>query len=79
MLKLKIDTGLDQRIIVSGIAEYFEAEKLVGQKVSILLNLEPRKIKGIESQGMILLSEEKDGTLHFVEPSKDASNGSPVN
>ena len=79
LMKLIVDTGLDKRTVVSGIAEFFEAENLVGQKVSILLNLEPRKIKGIESQGMILLSEEKDGTLHFVEPSKEASNGSPVN
>ncbi|MCF8378454.1 MAG: methionine--tRNA ligase [Bacteroidales bacterium] len=79
LMKLLVDTGIDKRTVVSGIAEYFEAEKLIGQKVSILLNLEPRKIKGIESQGMILLSEEKDGTLHFVEPSKQASNGSQVN
>lgn len=79
LMKLLVDTGIDKRTVVSGIAEYFETEKLIGQKVSILLNLEPRKIKGIESQGMILLSEEKDGRLHFVEPSKDASNGSQIN
>ena len=79
LMKLTVDTGLDTRTVVSGIAEYFEAEKLPGQKVCILLNLAPRKIKGIESQGMILLSEEPDGRLIFVQPGKDASNGSQIN
>ena len=78
LLKLQVDTGLDTRTVVSGIAENFDPEKLAGQKVCILLNLEPREIKGIQSQGMILLSENADGSLHFVEPSKEAVNGSPV-
>jgi methionyl-tRNA synthetase len=78
LLKLQVDTGLDTRTVVSGIAEYFEPEKLTGQKVCILLNLEPREIKGIQSQGMILLSENADGKLFFVEPKAEAINGSPV-
>jgi methionyl-tRNA synthetase len=78
LLKLQVDTGLDIRTVVSGIAEYFEPEKLAGQKVCILLNLEPREIKGIQSQGMILLSENADGKLYFVEPKAEAVNGSPV-
>ncbi len=79
LMKLQVDTGIDNRTVVSGIAEYFTAEELPGQKVCILLNLAPRKIKGIESQGMILLSEEADGRLHFVKPAEDAQNGSQVN
>jgi methionyl-tRNA synthetase len=78
-MKLLVDTGLDKRTIVSGIAEFFEAEKLVGQKVCVLLNLAPRAIKGIESNGMILLSENKDGSLYFVEPDEKAQNGMPIN
>jgi len=78
LLKLQVETGLDKRTVVSGIAEYFEPEKLAGKKVCILLNLEPREIKGIKSQGMILLSENPDGSLYFVEPPKEAMNGTPV-
>lgn len=77
-MKLQVDTGLDVRTVVSGIAEFFEPENLTGQKVCILLNLEPREIKGIKSQGMILLSENPDGKLFFVEPKSDAVNGSQV-
>lgn len=79
LMKLIVDTGLDRRTVVSGIAEYYTAEELPGKKVCILLNLAPRNIKGIESKGMLLLSEERDGTLHFIAPDKNASNGSPVN
>ena len=78
LMKLQVDTGLDVRTVVSGIAEFFEPENLTGQKVCILLNLEPREIKGIKSQGMILLSENPDGKLFFVEPKSDAVNGSQV-
>lgn len=66
LLKLKVDTGIDIRIVVSGIAEYYEPEKIVGQQVSILVNLQPREIKGILSQGMILMAENSDGKLSFV-------------
>ncbi|HYW95439.1 MAG TPA: hypothetical protein VE870_07630, partial [Bacteroidales bacterium] len=64
--------------VVSGIAEFFDPEKLAGRKVCILLNLAPRKIRGIESEGMILLSENSDGSLHFVVPDPSAANGAPV-
>jgi methionyl-tRNA synthetase len=79
LIKMLVDLGFEKRTIVSGIAEYFEAEDLPGKKVSVLANLAPRKIKGIESQGMILLSENPDGSLHFIEPSQEAINGSEIN
>lgn len=78
LLKLKIDTGIDQRTVVSGIAEYYKPEEIVGKKVSILVNLEPKKIKGIESKGMILMAEDANGQLSFVQPDKDLDNGSEV-
>jgi methionyl-tRNA synthetase len=78
LLKLKIDTGIDQRTVVSGIAEYYEADQIIGKKVSILVNLAPRKLRGIESQGMILMAEDTDGKLCFVSPTEDVSNGSEV-
>ncbi len=78
LLKLKIDTGLDQRTIVSGIAEYYEPEQIIGKQVSVLINLEPREIKGILSQGMILMSESLDGNLSFVAPLAGVKNGSVV-
>ncbi|MCK4990503.1 MAG: methionine--tRNA ligase subunit beta, partial [Bacteroidales bacterium] len=79
LIKMLVDLGFEKRTIVSGIAEYFEPEVLPGKKVSVLANLAPRKIKGIESQGMILLSENPDGSLHFMEPSEEAVNGSEIN
>ena len=78
LLKLKIDTGLDVRTIVSGIAEYYEPEAIIGKQISIVANLEPRKIKGIKSQGMILMAEDKDGKLVMVSPSDKVSNGSMI-
>jgi len=78
LLKLKIDTGIDQRTIVSGIAEYFVPEAIIGQQVSVLVNLAPREIKGIESQGMILMAENADGSLTFVQPSKEVKSGSGI-
>jgi methionyl-tRNA synthetase len=78
LLKLKIDTGLDQRTVVSGIAQYFKPEEIVGKQVCILVNLAPRKLKGIESQGMILMAENPDGTLFFVTPGEGAINGADV-
>ena len=78
LVKLKIDTGIDQRTVVSGIAEYFEPETLIGRKVSILVNLAPRTLRGIESQGMILMAENHDGTLGFVAPPDDFANGSEI-
>jgi len=79
LIKMRVDLGMEVRTIVSGIAEYYEAVDLHGRKVCVLANLAPRTIKGIESKGMILLSENPDGTLHFVEPSAEAMNGSEIN
>ncbi len=78
LLKLKVDTGLDQRTIVSGIAHYFKPESLVGQRVTILINLAPRKLRGIESQGMILTAENPDGALYLITPDEKALNGALV-
>ena len=78
LLKLKVDTGIDQRTVVSGIAEYYNAEDIIGKKVSILVNLAPRKLRGIESQGMILMAEDADGKLCFVSPTEDVKDGSEV-
>ena len=78
LLKLQVDTGIDERTIVSGIAEYFEPENIIGQQVSVLINLEPREIKGILSQGMILMAENSEGKLSFVAPSEAFPSGSAV-
>jgi len=78
LLKLKIDTGIDQRTVVSGIAEYYTPEQVIGQQVCILVNLEPRELKGIMSQGMILMAEDADGALKFVSPITPTKNGSEV-
>ncbi|MFC2107189.1 methionine--tRNA ligase [Bacteroidota bacterium] len=78
LLKLKIDTGIDQRIVVSGIAEYYEPENIIGKQVCILVNLEPRKLRGIESQGMILMAEDAEGKLCFVSPSEKFMDGGEV-
>ena len=78
LLKLTIDTGIDQRTVVSGIAEYFEPEKIIGQQVSILVNLAPKTLKGIESQGMILMAENPVGSLVFVAPVSKIKDGSEV-
>ena len=78
LLKLTIDTGLDKRTVVSGIAEYFDPATLVGQQVSIVVNLAPREIKGILSQGMILMAENPAGKLTFVAPGEKFPAGSVV-
>ena len=78
LLKLTVDTGIDSRTIVSGIAEHFSSEEILGKQVSVLVNLSPRKIKGIESEGMILMAEDKDGSLRFITPSNFSANGSVV-
>lgn len=78
LLKLKVDTGIDTRTLVSGIAEHFTPEQVIGRQVAILTNLEPRNIKGIESHGMILMAEDADGKLRFVQPSDEVVNGSTV-
>ena len=78
LLKLKIDTGIDQRTVVSGIAEHYTPEEIIGKQVSILVNLAPRKLRGIVSQGMILMAEDKAGKLVFVSPAEKVNNGSEV-
>ncbi len=72
LLVLKVDTGIDVRTIVSGIAESFTPEEVVGKQVTVLVNLAPRKLRGVESEGMILMTESADGKLVFVNP--DDSN-----
>ncbi|MEZ0180638.1 methionine--tRNA ligase [Flavobacterium oncorhynchi] len=79
LLVLKVDTGIDVRTIVSGIAESFSPEEIVGKRVSVLANLAPRALRGVESQGMILMTTNAEGKLVFVNPDADAPNGSTVN
>jgi methionyl-tRNA synthetase len=78
LLKLLVDTGVDKRTVVSGIAEYYKPEDIVGKKVSIVINLAPREIKGIESHGMILMAESNTGELAFVASEKPVNNGSEI-
>lgn len=78
LLKIKVDTGIDTRTVVSGIAAFYKPENLPGTQVSVLLNLEPRKIKGVLSHGMILMAEDQEGKLTFVNPNDEISNGSTV-
>jgi methionyl-tRNA synthetase len=79
LMVLRIDTGLDTRTIVSGIAEHFEPEAIVGKKVTVLVNLAPRELRGVESQGMILLTENEEGKLVFVNPDEDGvGNGATI-
>ncbi len=78
LLKLKVDVGIDTRTIVSGIAESFSPDDIIGQQVSVLVNLAPRKIRGVESQGMILMTDTPDGKLAFMEPEKAVKNGQQV-
>ena len=78
LLKLTVDLGFEIRTVVSGIAEFFKPEDIIGQQVSVVANLAPRKIRGIESKGMILLAEDEMGVLHFVLPKELTKNGSII-
>ena len=78
LLKLTIDTGLDERVVVSGIAEFYDPDAILGKQVCMLLNLAPRAIMGIESQGMILMAENPDGSLSFIKPEKAMENGGVI-
>ena len=78
LLKLTIDTGIDKRTVVSGIAEHYTPEEMIGKEVCILVNLEPRPLKGIESKGMILMAEDRDGKLVLVSPLDKVNNGSMI-
>jgi methionyl-tRNA synthetase len=78
-LVLKVDTGLDVRTIVSGIAESFTPQEIIGKRVTVLVNLAPRALRGVESQGMILMTQMPDGTLVFVNPdTAGVSNGDSI-
>ena len=78
LLKLTIDTGIDRRTIVSGIAEYYTPEQMLGRQICILANLQPRKIRGIESKGMILMARQPDGKMRFITPEETLTNGSEI-
>ena len=78
LLKLTIDTGIDRRTIVSGIAGYYTPEQMLGRQICILANLQPRKIRGIESKGMILMAKQPDGKMRFITPAEVLANGSEV-
>lgn len=78
LLKLLVDTGIDKRTIVSGIAEFYEPQNIIGEQVCMIVNLAPREIKGILSQGMILMAENANGELCFVKPSKQVNSGSGI-
>ena len=79
LLVLKIDTGLDGRTIVSGIAESFSPEEIIGRRVTVLVNLAPRDLRGVQSQGMILMAENAEGKVVFVNPEQEGvGNGAGV-
>ncbi len=78
LLKLKVDTGLDIRTVVSGIAEYYKPEDIIGKRACFLVNLAPRKLRGIESEGMVLMAENAEGKLTFVSPEDEFDPGSKV-
>ncbi|MCB7481702.1 methionine--tRNA ligase [Christiangramia sediminis] len=80
LMVLKVDTGIDKRTVVSGIAEHFKAEDIIGKKVTVLVNLAPRKLRGVESEGMILMTENAEGKLVFVNPDEDGvKSGTTIN
>ena len=78
LLKLQVDTGIDTRTVMSGIAEHFAPEDIIGKQVTILVNLAPRKIMGVESQGMILMASDKDGSLKMLSPGAETASGSVI-
>lgn len=78
LLKFKVDTGIDERTVLSGIAKHYSPEEMVGKQVTILVNLAPRKIMGFESQGMILMAEDADGAIRLLQPDELAQNGSVI-
>lgn len=78
LLELLVDTGIDQRTIVSGIAEHYKPEEIIGKKVSVLLNLPPRKLRGVVSNGMILIAEDNNGKLSFIIPENNVDTGSEI-
>lgn len=78
LLKLNVDLGFESRTVVSGIAEHYSPEEIVGKQVTMLVNLAPRKLRGVESEGMILMAEDASGGLKFIVPEQDVTDGSSV-
>lgn len=78
LMKLTVDTGIDTRTVVSGIAEYYKPEDLIGRRICMIVNLAPRNLKGIESHGMVLMTENNDGSLGFVSPPDTSFNGGEI-
>ena len=78
LLKLKVDTGLDQRTILSGISKYYSPDEIINKKVMVLINLKSRKMMGFESEGMLLLADDGDGNLSLMQPDSDISDGAVV-
>ena len=78
LLKLKINTGIDERTILSGIAKFYSTEEIINKKVMVLINLKPRKMMGFESEGMLLLAEDSDGNLSLMQPDSEIGDGSVV-
>ena len=78
LLKLTIDTGIDKRTVLSGIAQHYTPEEIVGKQVTLIVNLAPRKMMNIESQGMVLMAEDSEGKLKLLQPSEIVSPGAIV-
>jgi methionyl-tRNA synthetase len=78
LLKLKVDIGLGHRTVLSGVAEHFDPQFLVGKQVTMLINLAPRNMMGIDSEGMILMASDKDGKLKLLQPHELTSPGSVI-
>ena len=78
LLKLKINTGIDERTILSGIAKFYSTEEILNKKVMVLINLKSRKMMGFESEGMLLLAEDSDGNLSLMQPDSEIGDGSVV-
>ena len=79
LLILEVDLGFEKRTVVSGIAEHYKPEDIVGKQVSVVANLKPRKLRGVMSQGMILMTENAEGKLIFVNPDVASDNGMTIN
>jgi methionyl-tRNA synthetase len=79
LLQLTVDLGFEKRTVVSGIAMHYSPEEIIGQQVTLVANLEPRKMRGIESNGMILMTENEDGKLVFMQPTAQSVNGNTIN
>ena len=78
LLKFTVDTGIDRRTIVSGVAEHFAPEELVGKQVSVVMNLKTRVIRGVESQGMLIFAQDADGKLVVVAPNREVADGAGI-